>query len=171
MNEVLDDIRAQVNKENIIKSCSGDGCRVYMTDVPFPRVVIDVECEFDTRKMNDKRCDRLLFYVDTTENNLVAAPIELKGGKAYEPDVVEKLENSLAFAVSIAPAPRTLKTVYAPILFYGREIIYSQDIKRAKGKRLKQLSVPFRGRNLRILIGRCGAPKNLAKALSDSDNL
>jgi hypothetical protein len=142
-----------------------------MTDVPFPRVVIDVECEFDTRKMNDKRCDRLLFYVDTTENNLVAAPIELKGGKAYEPDVVAKLENSLEFAANIAPGLKTLKTVYAPILFYGREIIYSQDIKRAKGKRLKQLSVPFRGRNLRILIGRCGAPKNLAKALSDSDNL
>jgi hypothetical protein len=136
-----------------------------MTDVPFPRVVIDVECEFDTRKMNDKRCDRLLFYVDTTENNLVAAPIELKGGKAYEPDVVAKLENSLEFAANIAPGLKTLKTVYAPILFRGG------DIKWAKRKKLKQLSVPFRGKDLQILIGCCGAPKNLAKALSDSDNL
>jgi hypothetical protein len=165
VNEVLDDIRAQVNKENIIKSCSGDGCRVYMTDVPFPRVVIDVEREFDSRKMDDKRCDRLLFYVNPAENNLVAAPIELKSGKADESEVVAKLENSLEFAANIAPGLKTLKTVYAPILFRGG------DIKWAKRKKLKQLSVPFRGRNLRILIGRCGAPKNLAKALSDSDNL
>jgi hypothetical protein len=75
------------------------------------------------------------------------------------------LENSLEFAANIAPGLKTLKTVYAPILFRGG------DIKWAKRKKLKQLSVPFRGKDLQILIGRCGAPKNLAKALSDSDNL
>ena len=165
VNKVLDSIRAQVDKENITKSCGGEGCRVYMTDVPSPRVVIDVEREFDSRKMDDKRCDRLLFYVNPAENNLVAAPIELKSGKADESEVVAKLENSLEFAANIAPGLKTLKTVYAPILFRGR------DIKWAKRKKLKQLSVPFRGKDLQILIGRCGASENLAKVLSNSDNL
>ena len=122
VNKVLDSIRAQVDKENITKSCGGEGCRVYMTDVPSPRVVIDVEREFDSRKMDDKRCDRLLFYVNPAENNLVAAPIELKSGKADESEVVAKLENSLEFAANIAPGLKTLKTVYAPILFRGGDI-------------------------------------------------
>ena len=165
VNKVLDSIRAQVDKENITKSCGGEGCRVYMTDVPSPRVVIDVEREFDARKMDDKRCDRILFYVNPAENNLVAAPIELKSSKADESEVVAKLENSLEFAANIAPGLKTLKTVYAPILFRGG------DIKWAKRKKLKQLSVPFRGKDLQILIGRCGASENLAKVLSNSDNL
>ena len=64
------------------------------------------------------------------ENNLVAAPIELKsGGKAYEPDVVEKLENSLEFAANIAPGLKTLKTVYAPILFRGGDIKWAKVAK------------------------------------------
>ena len=106
-----------------------------------------------------------LFYVTPAENNLVAAPIELKSGKADESEVVAKLENSLEFAANIAPGLKTLKTVYAPILFRGG------DIKWAKRKKLKQLSVPFRGKDLQILIGRCGASENLAKVLSNSDNL
>ena len=51
VNRVLDHIRAQVDEENLIDSCSGEGCRVYMTGIPSERVVIDVEREFDSRNM------------------------------------------------------------------------------------------------------------------------
>ena len=165
VNRVLDDIRAQVDTESLIDSCSGEGCGVDMTDIPFHRVVIHVEREFDSRNITEKRGDRLLFFIDTAGNNLVAAPIELKGGKAEQSEVIEKLQNSLNFAANIAPRTRTLTTVYRPILFQGR------GIKWINPRGTKQLNVHFRGRNLRILTGRCNDRKNLAKVLSDSGNL
>ena len=163
VNRVLDHIRAQVETESLINSCSGEGCRVYMTGIPPERVVIDVEREFDSRNRTEKRCDRLLFFIDTVENNLVAAPIELKSGKAKQSAVTEKLENSLHFAASIAP--RTLTTAYRPILFEGR------GIKWINPRGTKQLNVNFRGSKLRIRVGRCGKSENLVRALSEPDIL
>ena len=160
VNRVLDHIQAQVDEESLIVSCSGEGCRVYMTGIPSDRVVIDVEGEFDSRNITEKRCDRLLFYIDG--NNLVAAPIELKSGKAEQSEVTEKLQNSLHFAASIVP--RTLTTVYRPILFHGR------GIKWINPRGTKQLNVNFRGK-LRIRQGRCGRSENLVRALSEPDIL
>ena len=132
-----------------------------MTGIPSERVVIHIEREFDARNMTEKRCDRLLFYI--TGNNLVAAPIELKSGKAEQSEVTEKLQNSLRFAASIAP--RTLTTVYRPILFEGR------GIKWINPKGTKQLNVNFGGSRLRIRIGRCGKSENLVRSLSEPDIL
>ena len=134
---------------------------MYMTGIPSERVVIDVEREFDSHNRTEKRCDRLLFYIDG--NNLVAAPIELKSGKAEQSEVVEKLQNSLNFAASIAP--RSLTTAYRPILFEGR------GIKWINPKGTKQLNVNFGGNKLRIRTGRCGKSENLVRALSESDIL
>ena len=150
---------------SLINSCSGDGCRVDMTDVPSDRVIIDVEHEFDSRKMTEKRCDRLLFFIDTDDNNLVAAPIELKSGKAEQSEVTEKLQNSLHFAANIAPRTRALTTVYRPILFEGR------GVKWINPRGTKQFNVNFRGSKLRIRVGRCGKSENLVRALSEPDIL
>ncbi len=136
-----------------------------MTDIPSHRVVIDVEREFDSRNITEKRCDRLLFFIDITENNLVAAPIELKSGKAEQSEVTEKLQNSLNFAANIAPRTRALKTVYRPILFQGR------GIKWINPRGTKQLNVNFRGSNLRIRVGHCGKSGNLVRVLSEPNNL
>ena len=160
VNRVFDHIRGQVDEESLIDSCSGEGCRVDMTNIPSDRVVIHVEREFDSRNMPEKRCDRLLFYIDG--NNLAAAPIELKSGKAEQSEVIEKLQNSLHFAASIVP--RTVTTAYRPILFEGR------GIKWTNPSGTKQLNVSFRG-TLRIRVGRCGRRENLAKALSEPDEL
>ena len=165
VNRVLDHIWAQVDEENLIDSCGGEGCRVDMTGIPSERVVIHVEREFDLHNMTEKRCDRLLFYFDTTDNNLVAAPIELKSGKAAQSEVTEKLQNSLHFAAAIAPGPKIVKTVYRPILFQGR------GIKWTNPKGTKQLNVNFRGNKVRIRVGRCGKDENLVRALSEPDIL
>ena len=165
VNRVLNDIRGRVSTVSLINSCSGDGCRVDMTDVPSDRVIIDVEHEFDSRSIREKRCDRLLFFIDTDDNNLVAAPIELKSGKAEQSEVTEKLQNSLHFAASIAPRMRALTTVYRPILFEGR------GIKWINPRGTKQFNVNFRGSKLRIRVGRCGKSENLVKALSEPDIL
>ena len=163
MNRVLDAIREQVDRESLINSCSGEGCRVYMTGIPSNRVVIHVEHEFNSRNITEKRCDRLLFY--TAGNNLVAAPIELKSGKAEQSEVTEKLRNSLNFAAEIVPRTRALTTVYRPILFEGR------GIKWINPRGTKQFNVNFRGSKLRIRTGRCGRSENLARALSEPDIL
>lgn len=161
LNRVLDHIRVQVDEGSLINSCSGEGCRVDMTGIPSERVVIHVEREFDLCHMREKRCDRLLFFIDTNDNNLVAAPIELKSGKAEQSEVTEKLQNSLHFAADIAPGPKIVKTVYRPILFQGR------GIKWTNPKGTKQLNVNFHGSKLRIRIGRCGRRENLVRALSE----
>ena len=136
-----------------------------MTGIPTDRVVIHVEREFDSRNITEKRCDRLLFFIDNIENNLVAAPIELKSGKAEQSEVTEKLQNSLNFAADIIPRTRALTTVYRPILFEGR------GIKWINPRGTKQFNVNFRGSNRRIRIGRCGKSGNLVRALSEPDIL
>ena len=160
-NRVLNHIRAQVDGGSLTDSCSGERCYVDMNSIPSDRVVIDVEREFDSHNITEKRCDRLLFYLDG--NNLVAAPIELKSGKAEQSEVTEKLQNSLHFASTIVPRTRPLTTVYRPILFQGR------GIKWTNSRGPKQLNVNFRGSKLRIRVGRCGKSENLVRALSEPD--
>ena len=150
--------------ENLMDSCSGEGCRVDMTGIPPERVVIDVEREFDCTQHEQRNgvtvCSFLLI---AAENNLVAAPIELKSGKAEQSEVTEKLQNSLNFAASLAPRTRALTTVYRPILFQGR------GIKWTNPRGTKQLNVNFRGNKLRIRVGRCGKDENLVRSLSEPD--
>ena len=45
-HEVLDRIRSASGTNNVCDSCSRDGCRVYMTGVPSPRVVVDADRVF-----------------------------------------------------------------------------------------------------------------------------
>lgn len=161
LSKGLADIQEQVSPDSLTNSCSGEGCRVYLTDMPRQKVVIDVEKEFDARRDNRKRCDRLLFY--RSKNILYAVPIELKSGKANESDVREKLEISLAFAASLAPYPNENEnTIYVPVLFEGR------GMKGRNPKGSRQLQVNFQGKTLQVLQGRCGRKRNLANLLSQA---
>lgn len=135
-----------------------------MEGVPSERIVIHVENEFDFQKRTEKRCDRLIFFINT-KKQLVAAPIELKSGKAEESDVVEKLENSLKFAEKIAASTSISQTEYCPVLFQGRGIKWSSP------RGLKQLRVRFHGKNLLVLRGKCGGKKHLANLLTNSGYL
>ena len=161
MNErrILSELQARFDKSSLINACGGEGCKVDMDGMPSERVIVNLENEFKLRKKEEKRCDQLLFFIHPTENNLIAASIELKSGKAAESDVIEKTENSLKFIVQIAPVSMLPKIAYNPILFEGR------GIKSTNPKGAKQLEVPFRGKRLQILTSRCGRPRNLARAL------
>ncbi|MCY4404465.1 MAG: hypothetical protein OXD54_18020 [Candidatus Poribacteria bacterium] len=158
-NKVLRDLRARFDDSSIVNSCSGEGCNVYMDDIPPERVIVNLEREFDLQQKTEKRCDRLLFFIHPTDNNLYAVPIELKSGAARESDVIEKLENSLKFIAQIVPTPICSRIVYAPVLFEGR------GIKWTNPKGTRQLRVTFRGSTLQILVGRCGRTRNLAGVL------
>ena len=161
----LSHIQGQVSPNSITNYCYEEGCRAYLTDLPGQKVVINVEEEFDSRGDNRKRCDRLLFYENVGKNTFVAVPIELKGGKANESEIREKLENSLKFAATIAPNRKGVgKTVYVPVLIHGR------GIKWTNPKRQK-LTVNFQGNSILVHIGRCGRKKNLANVLSQAGYL
>ena len=159
--KILEDIRERVHERSLVNSCSGEGCRVSMEDVPHNRVVVDLEHEFAVRQKREKRCDRVLCFFDGTEKSLVAAPIELKSGSAAESDVIAQLESSLHFIKQeIIPASLWAKTDYLPLMFRGGRI------KKTSRKKKKQvLKISFSGRRLDIQIGRCNRPRNLAELL------
>lgn len=95
--ELLAEIEKQINNECFSSSCSGDGCRVYLTDVPSDRVIVDLECEFERRKISTKRCDYILFYTDTLQSGLVIVFIELKSGTFKTPAVTDQLQGAADF--------------------------------------------------------------------------
>ena len=166
MNErqFFDKIRQQINADSLTTSCSGKGCTVDMADIPRNRIIIHVENEFDFQERAEKRCDRLLFFINT-EKRVVAVPIELKSGKAGESDVVKKLENSLKFAEDLLENTDILNFEYCPVLFHKRGISWSST------SGLKQLRIQFRGKKLQVLIGKCSGKKHLARILMDAGYL
>ena len=64
LKELLEEIRKQMNQTCISRSCRGNGCRVYLTGVPSDRIIVNLECEFEQRKISTKRCDYVIFYAD-----------------------------------------------------------------------------------------------------------
>lgn len=153
---VLDRIRSKVGTSNLSDSCSRDKCRVYMTDVPSPRVVVDVDRMFPDGRLDGKQCDYVLFFVAAGAGMLVAAPIELKSGDASKASA--QLRQGVGIVEDVAPAGSD--TVCLPILFHGK------GIHRKQRQALNRAKVLFRGRHLTIKTARCGRPRNLAQALS-----
>ena len=156
MNKALADIGAKVGEENLSRSCSGDGCRVYMTDVPSSRVIVDVERVFQSRGLAGKRCDFVLF-LQTARNALVIVPVELKSGHADTSQVAGQLQAGAEFAEGIVS--KTPDPIFRPVLFHGKKLHPKErnDLNRAK--------VRIQGVDLSIKTAHCGRPRNLAQAL------
>ena len=163
LSSVRTHIQKQVSPNSLTNSCSGEGCKVDHDGVPPERVVINVEIEFDARRYNRKRSDRLMFYGH--KNTFVAVPIELTGrGKGEESQVLEQLKNSLEFAATLAQDLK--KTVYVPIVLTKNGIRWTNPRRQNQ-----ELKLTFKGKTLRVLTGRCGRPKNLANLLSNAGYL
>ena len=159
LSEVLDEIRKQVGEENLTNSCGGGGCDVDMTDVPHPRIVVDVERVFLVNKRKGRRCDRILFYVDLDSNTLVVVLIELKSGNVDASDVFQQLQGGAKFADEEV-IPQNIETTCIPVVFHGKRIHDAQLPK------LKRNEVRFRRQTFPIRKGKCGRrTKNLASVL------
>lgn len=166
LKELLAEIKKQVNQECISNSCSGDGCRVYLTDVSFERVIINLECEFESRKSNKQRCDYILFYSDRSDKRVVVL-IELKSGRFKALDVADQLQGGADFVAdifgklpeSLTIASQALEIVCLPVLFYGKGIDKSQRYK------LERAKVRFRRQTVPIKKNKCGQARNLASVL------
>ena len=157
LSEVLDEIRKQVGEENLTNSCGGGGCDVDMTDVPHPRIVVDVERVFLVNKRKGRRCDRILFYVDLDSNTLVVVLIELKSGNVDASDVFQQLQGGAKFAAEVIP--QEIGTTCIPVVFHGKRI------HDAQLRKLKRNEVRFRRQTFPIWKQKCGRTKNLASVL------
>ena len=167
LKELLSEISKQAHQECLRNSCSGDGCRVYLTDVPIDRVIVNLECEFEQRRINTKRCDYVIFYVDASQSCLVVALIELKSGRFKTGEITDQLQKGANFVTELfkglpreaKETLRTLKITCVPILFHGKGIHKFQltELERAK--------VGFFRRNLVIRRRKCGEARNLVSAL------
>ena len=158
-NRTLSRIHAQVGTENLSKSCSRDGCQVYMTDVPSPRIVVDVDRASRTHEIAGKRCDYILFFVNATRNTLVIVPMELKSGGIDASVVSEQLQRGVELAERFTHNRIEVRSICHPILFHGKRIH-----EKAR-KALNRAKVRFRGQQLTIKTARCGQPRNLANVL------
>ena len=156
MKEVLEGIRADVGAENCRESCSRDGCRVSLEDIPGDRIVVDADKAFQAHGREGKKCDFILFVLEGGRK-LVAAPVELKSGGVDVSDALEQLQAGAAFAERFAPEADGVEC--RPILFHG------SAIHRNDRSTLNRKKIRFRGADLTVKTKRCGRPRNLAEAL------
>lgn len=159
MSEALSKIRTRLVEENLTNSCGARNCRVDKAGVPSDQVVVNVDSLFNIHNRTGNRCDRILFYIDPTENVLVVVLIELKGGTFNSAtDVAKQLQGGADFVKNFIPAG--IKTTCVPIVFHGN------GNHQAQFKKLRRETVNFGGRKFPISKDKCNAPKNLARVLN-----
>ena len=154
MSAALDGIRASVGAENCSESCSRDRCRVYLTNVPPARLIVDADKAFPAHRREGKHCDFVLF-VDQDDAPFLAAPAELKSGRPDVSEAVRQLQGGADFAADLAPS----NAVCLPILFHGKSL-HNKD-RRV----LNRTKITFRGLDLTVKTARCNRAGNLAKVL------
>ena len=165
--ELLTEIGKQVNDKCLSKSCKDQGCRVYLTDTPSDRVIVDLECEFKQRKKRTKRCDHIIFCGKTPYTNLVVILIELKSGGFKTPAITDQLQGAADFVTEMfGKLPEetnavlnTLEITCVPVLFHGK------GIDRFQLRELERAKVRFLSQKPAIQRRKCGEPKNLASVL------
>ena len=156
MNETLNKIRSQAGEENLNTSCSRDGCRVYLTDVPSSRVIVDIDKVFPDS--SDEQGDYVLFYMDD-KNTLVTAAMELKSGDVDASKARAQLQQAATYAEDLVKKDSKPKPICHPILVHGGSLHPKQR------KTLNRSKVRFFNRQLTIKTARCGRPRNLVLAL------
>lgn len=161
-NEVLDMLRSKVGDDNLVRSCSAEGCRVDMSGVPSPRVIVDADRAWPAHGIEGGRCDRVLFVIDGVPGRLVAVPIELKSGGVDASKAAQQLQTGADFVHRFVPSAARLKC--RPILIHRR------SLDRQERKTLNRAKIRFRGQHLTIATARCGRPRNLASTLTLTGN-
>ena len=134
---------------------------------PSDRVIVNLECEFEQRKIDTKRCDYVLFCGNASQSNLIVALIELKSGTFKTPAVADQLQKGADFVAEmfgklpekVNEALNTLEITCVPVLFHGK------GIDRFQLRELERAKVRFLSRNTAIKRNKCGQAKNLASVL------
>lgn len=147
-NELLYDICKAVGEENLSPLRRLAGCRVYMTDILSPRVVVDADLAFPAHEIKGQQYDYILFFLDTVQN-LVVVPMELKSGSINISEAIGQLQGGADFAARFVPVARDFETTCRPLLFHGGCV---HRIKRKQKRRNERQETPvrFHSRNFEI---------------------
>ena len=103
MTEFLETIKGKLSKDCQVKGgLKKDGCKIIMTDMPQPRLVVDLDKPGSPLGSNDQRCDYFLFAEDKHECRWVVV-LELKHGKLRLDKVVRQLRAGASAAKRLVP--------------------------------------------------------------------
>ncbi len=156
MKKLLACISASIGPDNLCKSCSRDGCRVYLEGLPDERIIVDVDKAFAAHGRQGRHCDFVVFMLEDGRK-LLAVPIELKSGRVDVSQAVEQLQAGAKFAEEFLP--KRSEVGCRLVLFHGC------GMNRIDRSRLNRKKIRFRGMDLTVKTMRCCSPENLAKAL------
>lgn len=162
-NEVLDEIGKSIGTENLSKLRSRAGCRVFTTDLPSPRIVVDADLAFPSHGIRGRQCGYILFFFDPVLN-LIVVPIELKRGHINISEAANQLQGGADFASRFVPVTQDFEIICRPLLFHGGRVHRIKQKRKRRNDR-QETTVRFRGKNFEIKTARCGRPRNLADAL------
>ena len=157
MNRLLNDIGLSMQVKQLNVPCSGDNCTVDMSDIPVDRIVVNVNSVFKAHSIIGKKCDRFLFYIETRDNKLIVALIELKSGTFNTSEVSQQLQNSANVVYNLIP--KNNETLCVPILLHG------SGNHKSQFKKLRRVHINFGGKKLLILKDKCNIPRNLSSVL------
>ncbi len=158
MSEILNLIRKLLGDDILTTSCHGKNCRVDMTNLPSEHVIMDVDLAFKSQGKTGKHCDKILFYICSTNDILVVVLIEHKGSTFDSArDIALQLQGGADFVKDILP--RRLKVTCVPILFHG------DGTHQLQYSKLRREQINFDGKKYPIDKSKCNTPKNLSSVL------
>lgn len=163
LHEALEEIRQWVGDRKATSPYTKKGCRVSMANLqskPVNSVVLDVDLAFPTDRAKTNQCDLILFHIDDAQNDLVVAPMELKGGDVKVSEVVSQLREGARIVDNFAP--RNVEITLVLVL------VHAEGIHKVQYERLRRARIRFRGEEFPINTTRCGHQGNLAQALAKS---
>lgn len=158
MSETLNLIKRRLGEDILTTSCHGKNCCVDMTNLSTKHLIVDVDLAFKAHGKSGKHCDRILFYISSTQNQLVVVLIEHKGNTFDSArDIALQLQGGADFAERYLP--RKLKITCVPVLFHG------DGNHQLQFSKLRREQVRFNGRKYPIDKSKCNMPKNLSSVL------
>ena len=131
------------------------GCKVPLSGIPSPHVVVDFDESGSPLGPNEPRCDYLLVAEVKDERYGWVAPLELKSGRLHAAQVVRQLQAGASAAEKLVPAAVQIR--FRPVAV--------GSVPKAERNRLRRKGrILFRGRMEAVRWMSCGAP--LAKTLN-----
>ena len=157
MDYRLATIQSAIGSRYVTASTKQKGCQVYMDRMPSERILIDADLALPTFGFTGSRCDFILFLIVASEDLLVVAPIELKGGGFKASKVSKQLQSGARFAEKVVPVG--FNSTCQPILFHAK------GVPKAQRTRLNRQEIRYRGKVLGITTTKCSQSGNLRQAL------
>lgn len=153
MSDLLDEINGRLDAHCLVTSrLTKEGCRILLTGVATPHLIIDFDKPNSPISSINQRCDYLL-VVETANQKHWVAPLELMKGKLHADKVVRQLKAGARAAERLVDARYSVD--FRPIAATGQK----SKFERLKLKRRENL-IQFHGHREAVRLMNCGAVLN-----------